>query len=47
MGQTVCSEASANKIQTPGYYPEENIQHVLQHGMTVFTKNFTKMAKLF
>jgi hypothetical protein len=26
MGQTVCSETSAHKIQTPGNYPEENIQ---------------------
>jgi hypothetical protein len=27
MEQTECSEMSANKIQTPGNYPEENIQH--------------------
>jgi hypothetical protein len=27
MEQTVCSETSAYKIQTPGNYPEENIQH--------------------
>jgi hypothetical protein len=26
-----CSETSAYKIQTPGNYPEENIQH-LEHG---------------
>jgi hypothetical protein len=26
MEQTVCSETSAYKIQTPGNYPEENIQ---------------------
>jgi len=25
MEQTECSETSANKIQTPGNYPEENI----------------------
>jgi len=25
--QTECSETSAYKIQTPGNYPEENIQH--------------------
>jgi hypothetical protein len=25
--ETVCSETSAYKIQTPGNYPEENIQH--------------------
>jgi len=28
MEQTVCSETSAYKIQTPGNYPEENIQHL-------------------
>jgi len=26
MEQTACSETSAYKIQTPGNYPEENIQ---------------------
>jgi len=26
MEQTECSEMSAYKIQTPGNYPEENIQ---------------------
>jgi len=25
--QTVCSEMLAYKIQTPGFYPEESIQH--------------------
>ena len=29
MEQTECSETSAYKIQTPGNYPEENIQHVI------------------
>jgi len=28
---TECSETSAHKIQTPGNYPEENIQHT-EHG---------------
>ena len=28
---TACSETSAYKIQTPGNYPEENIQHT-EHG---------------
>jgi len=28
--QTECSETSAYKIQTPGNYPEENIQHTKQ-----------------
>ena len=27
MEQTECSETSAYKIQTPGNFPEENIQH--------------------
>jgi len=27
MEQTECSETSAYKIQTPGNYPEERIQH--------------------
>jgi len=27
MEQTECSETSAYKIQTPGNYPEENMQH--------------------
>jgi hypothetical protein len=29
--QTECSETSAYKIQTPGNYPEENIQHTEQN----------------
>jgi len=31
MEKTECSETSAYKIQTPGNYPEENIQHT-EHG---------------
>jgi tRNA threonylcarbamoyladenosine modification (KEOPS) complex Pcc1 subunit len=31
MEQAVCSETSAYKIQTPGNYPEESIQHS-EHG---------------
>jgi hypothetical protein len=31
MEQTECSETSAYKIQRPGNYPEENIQHT-EHG---------------
>jgi len=30
MEQAECSETSAYKIQTPGTYPEENIQHTEQ-----------------
>jgi len=29
MEQTECSETSAYNIQTPGNYPEENLQHVI------------------
>jgi hypothetical protein len=29
MEQTECSETSAYKIQTPGNYPEENIQDTI------------------
>jgi len=29
MEQTECSETLAYKIQTPGNYPEENIQQIL------------------
>jgi hypothetical protein len=31
MEQTECSEMSAYKIQTPGNYPKENIQHNLPY----------------
>ena len=31
MEETECSETSAYKIQTPGNYPEESIQHS-EHG---------------
>jgi len=31
MEQTECSETSAYKIQTPGNYPEESVQHS-KHG---------------
>jgi len=31
MEKTECSETSAYKIQTPGNYPEENLQHT-EHG---------------
>jgi len=32
MERTECSETSAYKIQTPGNYPEENIQHTERGG---------------
>jgi len=53
MEQTECSETSAYKIQTPGNYPKESIQHT-EHGenlklriscwlhiFTAFKSNFT------
>jgi hypothetical protein len=36
-GTTECSETSAYKIQTPGNYPEENIQHT-EHGKSLISK---------
>jgi hypothetical protein len=30
MEETECFETSADKIQTPGNYPKENIQHTEQ-----------------
>jgi hypothetical protein len=35
---TECSETSAYKIQTPGNYPEENIQHS-EHGESLKSRN--------
>jgi hypothetical protein len=37
MEQTLCSETSAYKIQTPGNYPEESIQHS-EHGESLKTR---------
>jgi len=36
MEQTECSETSAYKIQTPGNYPEENIQHVYNTSLIIY-----------
>jgi hypothetical protein len=38
MEQTECSETPAYKIQTPGKYPEENIQHS-EHGESLKPRN--------
>jgi hypothetical protein len=40
--QIECSETSAYKIQTPGNYPEENIQHT-EHGEKFEIKNTRSM----
>jgi hypothetical protein len=37
MEQIECSETSVYKIQTPGNYPEENIQHT-EHGESLKSK---------
>jgi hypothetical protein len=37
---TECSETSAYKIQTPGNYPEENIQHT-EHGESLKSRSIT------
>jgi len=42
MEQTECSEMSANKIQTPGNYPEERIQHS-EHGEILKSRNCMRM----
>ena len=42
MEQTECSETSAYKIQTPGNYPEENIQ---QNFSKILDDGFTKNAQ--
>jgi len=36
MEQTECSETSAYKIQTPGNYPEENIQYLFYVFKSIF-----------
>ena len=38
MEQIKCSETSAYKIQTPGNYPEESIQHS-EHGESLKSRN--------
>jgi hypothetical protein len=37
-----CSETSAYKIQTPGNYPEENIQHT-EHGESLKSRTNIKV----
>jgi hypothetical protein len=39
MKQTECSETTAYKIQTPGDYPEENIQNK-ERGESLKSRNF-------
>jgi hypothetical protein len=46
MEQTDCSETSAYKIQTPGNYPEENIQH-LEHGESLKSRIICTSFEVF
>jgi hypothetical protein len=45
MEQTDCSETSAYKIQTPGNYPEENIQHT-EHGESLKSRMYNEVTLL-
>jgi hypothetical protein len=40
---TECSETSAYKIQTPGNYPEENVQHK-EHGESLKSRKILKSS---
>jgi len=44
MEQTECSERSAYKIQTPGNYPEENIQRT-EHGEILKSRKSSRYLK--
>jgi len=44
MEQTECSETSPYKIQTPGNYPEENIQHT-EHGESLKSPTYFSRFK--
>jgi hypothetical protein len=48
MKQTECSEMSAYKIQMPGNYPEESIQHS-EHGKSlksIISSNLTSSVEI-
>jgi len=45
MEQTECSETSAYKIQTPGNYPEESIQHT-EHGESLKSRRYTHFREI-
>jgi hypothetical protein len=45
MEQTECSETSAYKIQTPGNYPEESIQHS-EHGESLKSKIYYNLFSI-
>jgi len=45
MEQTECSETSAYKIQMPGNYPEESIQHS-EHGESLKSRIFSSCSQI-
>ena len=45
MEQTECSETSAYKLQTPGHYPKESIQHT-EHDESLKSRNFNLLVSL-
>jgi hypothetical protein len=45
MEQTECSEISAYKIQTPGNYPEESVQHS-EHGESLKSRIYITVLYL-
>jgi len=45
MEQTECSETSPYKIQTPGNYPEENIQHS-EHSESLKSRKLRVIVKI-
>jgi len=44
--QTVCSETLAYKIQMPGNYPEESIQHS-EHGKSLKSRRVNLIVNLY
>ena len=46
MEKTECSETSAYKLQTPGYYPKESIQHT-EHGESLKSRMDSDVCVLF
>jgi len=44
MEETVCSETSAYKIQTPGNYPEESIQQIQWSLRIINSQTIEKMV---
>jgi len=46
MEQTECSEKSAYKLQTPGNYPKESIQHT-KHGESLKSRIFIVVYKIY